>query len=244
MEQHPKVSVVIPAFNEEHYLPQCLESIKKQTFKDFEIVVVDNNSTDKTAEVAKQYGARVVCEPVQGMTPARERGFKEAKAEIIARTDADIIVPPHWLETIYQAFLDHPDVVAVTGGINTPTRRLPHHIFDVYSQMYVRLCGTMIAGYPLLFGPNMGIRKSQWQRVHVHMNDKEVHEDIDLAYHMSKIGRILYLPNLTVKYSLRRLKKRPMYTTYEYIHRYFNTMAIHRKEEWKRRLQQFAKIHK
>ena len=98
------ISVVIPAHNEEKYIGKCLNSIRKQTFKDYELIVVDNNSTDDTSKIAARYGARVIKETKQGITPARERGFKEAKAEIIARTDADAIVSPNWLKTINHTF--------------------------------------------------------------------------------------------------------------------------------------------
>lgn len=95
MKKRPAVSVVIPAYNEERYLAACLTSLQKQTLKNFETIVVDNNSTDKTAEIARRFGAKVVKELKQGIIPARERGFREAKAEIIARTDADTIVAPY-----------------------------------------------------------------------------------------------------------------------------------------------------
>ena len=72
----PAISVVIPAFNEEKYLPACLEALKKQTFKNYELIVVDNNSTDKTAQIAKKFGARVVKEKKQGRNMACGRCFR------------------------------------------------------------------------------------------------------------------------------------------------------------------------
>jgi len=111
----PKISVIIPAFNEEKYLPACLESLRKQSFRDFEVIVVDNNSTDRTGEIARNYGFKVVEEKRQGMIPARERGFREAKAQIIARTDADTVVTPNWLKVIDESFRKNPFVVGMTG---------------------------------------------------------------------------------------------------------------------------------
>lgn len=61
----PFFSVVIPAFNEEKFLPNCLKSLKEQDFKDFEIIVVNNNSIDKTAKIAKEFGARVIFEKIK-----------------------------------------------------------------------------------------------------------------------------------------------------------------------------------
>src|SRR3989304_4870044 len=114
------ISVVIPAYNEERNLPKCLSSLRNQTFPHFEIIVVDNNSWDKTAEIARLFGARVVYETIQGMTPARERGFREAKGPIIARTDADTILTPNWLYQIYREFQKDPSLSAVTGSAYFP----------------------------------------------------------------------------------------------------------------------------
>src|SRR5437764_1091468 len=115
MSELPKISVVIPAFNEEAYIGKCLDAIQRQTFQDFEIIVVDNNCTDKTAEIAKKYNAQVVQETTQGLTYAREKGFSVARSEIIARTDADSTPDPTWLQIIYDTFTNNPDVVAITG---------------------------------------------------------------------------------------------------------------------------------
>ena len=90
----PHLSVVIPAYNEEQYLPACLRALRQQ--KDappFEVIVVDNASTDSTACIAGQFGAHVVAEPRKGVARARQSGFEAARAPIVASTDADTIVP-------------------------------------------------------------------------------------------------------------------------------------------------------
>jgi glycosyltransferase involved in cell wall biosynthesis len=77
----PAISVIIPAFNEEEFLGNCLLSLKKQDFKDFEIIVVDNNSTDKTGEIAKKFGVILVSEKNQGVAFARNIGVQRNKAK-------------------------------------------------------------------------------------------------------------------------------------------------------------------
>ncbi len=86
-----KVSIIIPAKNEEKYLPRLLESIKKQTTQPYEIIVADAGSTDRTVEVAKKYGAKVI----KGGIPqvGRNNGAKQAKTDIIVFLDADVILP-------------------------------------------------------------------------------------------------------------------------------------------------------
>ena len=110
------ISVVIPAYNEEKYLPLILQSIKKQSLTPFEIIVADNNSTDRTAEIAKEYGARVVHVKEQGNVYAMKGGLDAARGDIIAGVDADTVVSTNWIEVINSAFRDD-QVVGATGSI-------------------------------------------------------------------------------------------------------------------------------
>ncbi len=108
------ISVVIPARNEERELPACLEALRLQDYQhEYEIIVVDNSSTDNTARVAASLGARVIHEPRKGAGWARQAGFAAAKGKIIASTDADTLVPTNWLSSIADAFSKHPDLVGV-----------------------------------------------------------------------------------------------------------------------------------
>jgi glycosyltransferase involved in cell wall biosynthesis len=228
MNTKPKISVVIPCFNEERYLPRCLASLKKQTFTDFEVIVVDNNCSDNTAEIAKTYGARVVKETVQGMIPARERGFSEARAEIIARTDADSILPPTWLDQIYQRFQNYPKIVALTGGFIFPEeKRAQNSVLQRFVDFYCMQMKLILGHYPLN-GPNYALRKAAWEKIDAHKDDKLVHEDIDLSCHLHELGSIHYLRDVRVSYSLRRWKKKFWYTLYEYGLRNVRTVMLHK----------------
>ena len=113
----PLVSVVIPACNEEHFITKCLESLKAQTYKGpVEIIVVDNNSTDKTSELARAAGATVLFERTPGVCPARDTGTQAAKGDIVVSTDADTTFPSDWLERIVTAFEQNPKAVGVAGS--------------------------------------------------------------------------------------------------------------------------------
>src|SRR3990170_5274074 len=95
-----RVSLIIPVYNEEESIVKCLESIVNQEEKPDEIIVVDNNCTDKTAEIAQKFGARIVKEKKQGMIYTRNTGFDSAQYEILAKTDADAILPSNWISKI------------------------------------------------------------------------------------------------------------------------------------------------
>jgi peptidoglycan/xylan/chitin deacetylase (PgdA/CDA1 family) len=107
------LSVVIPVYNDAVHLEACLESISRQKFAGrYEVIVVDNNSTDDSAAVAKAHGARLLHQPTQGTVHARALGFAQARGPIIVSTDADCIVPVDWLERYAEAFAaTHIDAV-------------------------------------------------------------------------------------------------------------------------------------
>lgn len=106
---------MIPALDEERLLPVCLDALAAQdSTGGVEVVVVDNDSSDRTADIARAKGARVVHEPVRGVCSARQAGSVAAHGEIIVSTDADTTFPPGWLSAIDRSFAD-PEVVAVTG---------------------------------------------------------------------------------------------------------------------------------
>jgi glycosyltransferase involved in cell wall biosynthesis len=111
-----RFSVVVPAHDEARTLPATLESLLAQDFAgEFEIIVVDNASTDATAAIATSYGVRLVQEPVRGVCNARQTGVRAARGEVVVSTDADTIHPVGWLRRIDAELRDRPDAVAVAG---------------------------------------------------------------------------------------------------------------------------------
>lgn len=126
-----RVSVVIPTYNEEKNIEKCLKHFLTQEEKPDEIIIVDNNSTDKTVEIAKSYGVRIIKETTQGMIPARNAGFNAATYEIIVRTDADTYVPTDWIKRIKENFYDEL-LVGVCGTAHFYD--FPYANFLQYSQ--------------------------------------------------------------------------------------------------------------
>jgi glycosyltransferase involved in cell wall biosynthesis len=112
----PRFSIVVPCFNEAAYLGDTLRSLQAQTYTGaYEIVVVDNNCTDATAEVAQTFGVRVVGEPQPGVCWARQRGTRESSGEIVVSVDADTVYAPDWLAAIDRQFAADDMIVAVVG---------------------------------------------------------------------------------------------------------------------------------
>lgn len=221
-----KVSVVIPAYNEEKYLPTCLNALSIQEVNPDEIIVIDNNSTDSTAKVAQQFKVNLIQEKIQGLIYARNRGFTESKYEIIARCDADTIVPADWIKKIKQNFLNN-EIDALFG---------PIYYYDLliktasFCQLYIFLM-NLIQGHHVLIGPNMVISKIIWNKIknHVCINDSLVHEDIDLAYHINQLsGKIKYDAGMIAATSARRIKGNLFSFFGEYPWRLFKTLQTHK----------------
>jgi glycosyltransferase involved in cell wall biosynthesis len=102
-----RFSVVVPARNEADNLGTTLQSLAAQGFRGgYEVIVVDNGSSDRTAAIARGAGVRVATEPVPGVCAARQRGVELARGEIIVSTDADTVHPPGWLSRIDRTFRD------------------------------------------------------------------------------------------------------------------------------------------
>ena len=224
-----KVSVVIPVYNEEKYIKNCLDSLMKQEEKPDEIIVIDNNCTDNTTNVVKKYkNIKVIRERKQGIIAARNAGFDHAQGNIIARCDADTILPVKWVKNIKQHFLEDELIVAISMPI------LIHDIpggnkFLLLFYLYMFIPRIIMGLYPLL-GPSYAVKKSAWEKIknEVCFDDNIVHEDIDLSFHIKKLGKIYHDKKTIVLTSGRRLKHNPLSFFGEYTLRFFKMLISHR----------------
>ena len=199
------LSIVIPAYNEERYIGACLDSIAAQTTAPAEVILVDNNSTDQTAKIARQHSfVKVLSEERQHQVFAQAGGFNLATGDILGRIDADSILPPDWVKKITKAFTDDPKLVAVTGGADpydVPLKWIGSTIFHGY----IYLAG-LIAGHRLLWGSNCAIRANSWPKIKAKvMMRSDIWEDYDMAFCLAPLGRIGYVPGNLVGVSFRAM---------------------------------------
>ena len=145
-----KLTIIVPAFNEEAYLDSTLDSIQAAAAQlrscsnvDIDTIVVDNNSRDQTAAVARDRGARVVREPVQGIARARNAGARHAEGDVLVFIDADVTVPHNLLQEVHAAMSD-PDCVG--GGVDVDYRPKRHSV-----KLYLR--AWRVPGPPHRDGP-------------------------------------------------------------------------------------------
>jgi len=106
MKERPKISVIIPVYNEESYISDLIKSIKQQTYGDYEIIAVDS-STDNTPKILSKLGIKAIKIPKTNVSAARNAGIKKAKGEIIALIDADYILQKGLFDSVMK-FFDNP----------------------------------------------------------------------------------------------------------------------------------------
>ncbi len=199
------ISVVIPAYNEEEYLGHCLQSLREQRYPAarFEVIVVDNASTDATAEIARRLGARVVPEPRRGVARARQTGFLEARGRVIASTDADTVLPPDWLARIAGHFAD-PNL----GGVYGPVHWFDGRLHQQWTLRYPISWGLAVSnqvGRSLWWGSNFAVRQDVFWQAGGFPVDWLAGEDTDLSLRVNRIARVRFDPHLVVLSSSRRM---------------------------------------
>lgn len=229
------VSVVIPAYNEEKIIGKCLESLKNQDFpkNKYEIIVVDNNSTDKTAEIAKKYGVKVVKENKRGIAFARQKGLISSKGKIVCQTDADTILPKYWLKRVYAIFKTDRKIVGVGGG---------YEFFDTKSFIFKIICRFVSISLrvinifsPVFLGFNHSYKRDVFIELGGYDPRYQVFEDLKAAIELKKMGRIYFDLKLNVYTSVRRLKNEPLGYFLKPIIVFFKTVIMKKyiDIEWK-----------
>lgn len=225
------ISVVIPCFNEQAAIGRCLEALTRQTLKPLEIIVIDNNSDDRTAAIASDYeGVKVINERRQGLKPARNRGMNIARADVIARLDADSVVAVDWAETIIKSMASSR-VQAISGTgyfYDAPCQRFVREARNIFAVWLNRL----VLGHHMLWGSNMAVRASAWQLIKDDCSLQDnIMEDLDVAMNIHRHfgrGSIVYRPSMRADISARRAMV-SLPHNWRYLKMWPYTLSIHNR---------------
>ena len=230
----PIFSIVIPAFNEEKFLPKCLESLENQDFKDLEIIVVDNNSTDKTVQIAKKFGAIVFSEENQGIAFARQKGFLNAKGKIIVSTDADTILPKNWLSKIFGEFKKNENLVAFGGSCHFYSGPILVRLASKFLLKSFLILDKFFSGGWNLMGCNMAIKKEVFFKIGGFNTNLKLNEESEISHRLRKVGKVILDPNFKVKTSSRRYRHGLVFGLIDYIPSTFSRWIFRKYDKFQK----------
>ncbi|KKS97967.1 MAG: family 2 glycosyl transferase [Candidatus Gottesmanbacteria bacterium GW2011_GWA2_43_14] len=205
----PYFSVIIPALNEEKYLPTILKSLTMQTFKDFEVIVVDGNSRDKTVDVFNKFRPKLPYSKILVTKRAnvgfqRNSGGKEAGGKYFIFLDADVDISSTFLEEIHLA--------SIKKGFKLATTWIMPDSRDPIDQTMILLGNlgqelSKLFNKPFSGGYNTIVKKEAFQKLKGFREDMKINEDQDFAIRAFKKNiETVILQEPKVTYSLRRFR--------------------------------------
>ncbi|MBT0565780.1 glycosyltransferase family 2 protein [Williamsia sp. CHRR-6] len=220
MKMHT-LSVVIPVYNEAQSIERCLEQLCAQRAPIHEIVVVDNNSTDDTATIVKDFATdhpqvNLISEQRQGALHAAARGLAEATGDLIAKIDADTLVLPAWSDNIAAFFAVAPADMAGGSGMCTmhdmPWQR-PFAALQrrMSSALTAKLARGEFSEMADSFGANFVMRAQAWRDIADKTSTRnDIQDDLDIGITVVAAGwRLALIPGMDATISGRRLCTSP-----------------------------------
>jgi glycosyltransferase involved in cell wall biosynthesis len=211
----PLISIVIPAYNEEKIIENTLKSIEEQSYKNYELIVVNNDSEDKTEEIAKKYTTKVIWCPRQGFSAsaARNEGVKHAKGDILVILDADINLDDK--DILYKV------VFNLNQDIGAGTFKMKPMEGTIKGKTWIHFINLIkrINPYPVGF---FFCKKEHFNAIGGYDIKIGSTEECDLIERMKKECKIKLFKNAEYQYCERRFNKQGMiYPIYEWTQSYF-----------------------
>ena len=207
-----KISVIIPTLNEERFLPLTLENLRRQTIKDFELIVKDGLSKDRTVEIAEQYGAKVFSKNDSSLGEARNQGAKSAGGDILVFLDADTLLASDALGKLAEDFLRYDAVMvfpkyslreqeALIEGKRGSIEKFLVKLWVTFEDSF-RKYADVYAG-----GMCMACDAKAFKRIGGFNENLKVCEDVEISYRFRKIGPVIADHNIVAYPSARRYLK-------------------------------------
>jgi GT2 family glycosyltransferase len=187
----PRISVIVCSYNGAHTIRDCFEGLLKLEYPNYEVIVVDDGSTDETASIAGEYGFRVISTENDGLSNARNTGFKAATGEIVAYIDDDAYPDPHWLTYLATTLIN-----STHAGVGGPNIAPPGdgQIADCIANapggpVHVLLSDREAEHIP---GCNMAFRKASLEAVGgFDPQFRVAGDDVDVCWQLQKRGLTL-----------------------------------------------------
>ena len=202
-----KISIIIPTYNEEEYLPNLLKSIKEQDFTDYEVIVADANSKDNTRKIATEYGAKVVEGGLPGI--GRNNGAEVATGELLLFLDSDLELTPHYIKNVVEEFEKRNLGIAITQMTPLSEKKMDKFLHDLANWFMISVENIKPHGagcYGII------AKRSLHNELDGFDEKLTFGEDTDYIERLSKIENFKVLRNAKVGVSTRRLEEEGLYT--------------------------------
>jgi glycosyltransferase involved in cell wall biosynthesis len=198
-----KLSIIIPAYNEEHAIPKLFASLAKQSFRDFEIIVADAHSKDKTREVSAKAGAVVVDGGMPG--PGRNRGAEKAKGDIVLFLDADVVLPDNeYLRDCIHEF-DRRKLDIATCFIKPLSQKRADRFYAWFYNHYTRITRPVL---PHAVGFCIFAKRTTHEAIHGFDEKVVFAEDMDYVQRAVKSGaKFHFLKSHKIPMDVRRFDR-------------------------------------
>lgn len=229
----PKISVIIPTYNSERTLKQCLASISNQTYKNYEVLIINNNSTDNTKQIIKEFEKKskkikYIFEKNKGRSSARNSGIKKAKGKIIAMTDSDCIVPKDWIEKLTLPIIKDNEN-AIVGGEEPAIKNFWAENIQKADDEFIK--SNLNRGYlSHIDTKNFAIKSSIMKKNFFNENLKAV-VDFELYLRLKNKIKIKFLPEVKVLHYHRSSINQIIKNSFEKGYYAFKTYEIHKKDK-------------
>jgi len=202
----PAVSVVISAYNARRYLAEAMESILAQTFRDFEVIVVDDGSTDDTKKILDGFAARdnrirVISRPNKGLTVSLNEALAAVRAPLIARMDADDVALPDRFAKQVQYLAEHPDIICISSAVELIDPFGVHIGVLTPPADHAAIDASLLKGNGgAIVHPAAMMRTDIVRQVGGYQEKYNNSEDLDLWLRLAEVGKLANLPDTLLKY--------------------------------------------
>ena len=201
----PHISVILPAYNAEEYLGEAIQSILDQTFGDFELIIINDKSTDATATIISSFNdprILILNNTVnRNITYSLNKGIKEAKGKYIARMDADDIALPNRLSLQFEFLQNNPGTILVGSNIEVINEKGKHLAHREYPGSHDEII-KMLNDKSAFAHPTVMFLKSAVMAVQGYQNKYKAGQDYDLWLRLCSQGNLANLPEYLLKYRI------------------------------------------
>lgn len=203
----PAISVLLPVYNAERYVHEAVESVLKQTFEDFELIILDDGSTDTSLEILKEFAVkdervRIISRENKGLVPTLNELAAEASGQYLARMDADDICLPERFEKQVAFLENHQGHVLVGCWIEAINEKGQPILISKRPTDHDEIDKAHLAGKSSISHPTALIVREAFNKTRGYDNDFIHAEDMDLWLRLAEIGKIANISDVLVKYRL------------------------------------------